>query len=259
MIDVVGVMFNDCLKIQYYKVNNIDLNIDDYVVVSSDRGLLLGKVATKVISVLPEKLSFEPREVVRIASKDDIKSNDNNIKEEKKAMEYIERFAKELELDMKVLNASFTLDRSQLLFQFVADDRVDFRLLAKKLAGIYKTRIELRQIGVRDKAKMFGGYGQCGKKLCCSTFLNELNSVSINMAKNQNLALNPQKINGVCGRLMCCLTYENDLYDEYKKGMPKIGDKVTVDNQTGEVIDIDLPLGKYTVQFDEGKVVEVSK
>ena len=141
-------------------------------------------------------------------------------------MEDCEKIKDELGLDMKILSASFTFDRKQLLFNFLADDRVDFRELAKRLASIYKTRIELRQIGVRDKAKEIGGYGQCGRKLCCHGFLDNLNGVSINMAKNQYLSLSPSKINGICGRLLCCLKYEDDTYTEMKKNFPPIGTKI---------------------------------
>ena len=146
-----------------------------------------------------------------------------------------------------------------LRINFVSDDRVDFRELAKKLAFIYKTRIELRQIGVRDKAKDIGGLGQCGRGLCCSNFLNDINSVSINMAKNQNLALNPQKINGACGRLMCCLSFENDSYAIYKKDLPKVGDKVKVGGEVGKVIYLDMFAKKYKVELPDGKVVDVEK
>ena len=149
---------------------------------------------------------------------------------------------------MKILNASFTFDRNQLLFNFLADDRVDFRELAKKLASVYKTRIELRQIGVRDKAKEVGGIGQCGRTLCCYSFLKDMSSVSINMAKNQNLALNPTKINGACGRLMCCLAYENDFYKECRNGLPSVGDNINTS---------DILKRSYKVEKDNGTVVEI--
>ena len=158
---------------------------------------------------------------------------------------------------MKILNASFTFDRNQLLFNFLADDRVDFRELAKKLASVYKTRIELRQIGVRDKAKEVGGIGQCGRTLCCYSFLKDMSSVSINMAKNQNLALNPTKINGACGRLMCCLAYENDFYKECRTGLPSVGDNINTSDVTGKVTDVDILKRSYKVEKDNGTVVEI--
>ena len=171
------------------------------------------------------------------------------------------RLVKELKLNMNILNVNITLNKSQLLFNFLADERIDFRELAKKLAYIYKTRIELHQIGVRDKASLVGGYGQCGRKLCCASFLDNLNSVSINMAKNQSLALNPQKINGVCGRLLCCLAYENDLYKDYKKEFPKPNDVVETEYGKGKVLEVDLFNKKYKVELDDdkAKVVEIKK
>ena len=174
-------------------------------------------------------------------------------------MEDCEKIKDELGLDMKILSASFTFDRKQLLFNFLADDRVDFRELAKRLASIYKTRIELRQIGVRDKAKEIGGYGQCGRKLCCHGFLDNLNGVSINMAKNQNLALNPEKINGVCGRLMCCLAYENESYFEYKKDLPRVGEIIKTKEGTGKVIYVDLFAKKYKIETEEGQIIDIEK
>ena len=162
-----------------------------------------------------------------------------------------------LKLNMKILDASYTFDRDKLLFRFLSDTRVDFRDLAKELAKIYKVRIELRQIGVRDKAKIVGGCGQCGRELCCATFLRDLNSVSINMAKNQNLALNPQKINGVCGRLMCCLSYENDNYSVYKKGLPKVGDKIVSNGEAGKVISVDIFARTCKMETEDSKVITV--
>jgi cell fate regulator YaaT (PSP1 superfamily) len=158
---------------------------------------------------------------------------------------------------MQLLDASFTFDRKQLLITFLADARIDFRELVKKLAAIYKTRIELRQIGVRDKSKIVGGYGQCGRELCCSVFLRDLNSVSINMAKNQNLALNPQKINGVCGRLMCCLKYEDSCYSECRKCLPSMGSQVDTERGKGKVVSIDIIGKKYKVDVPNVGIIEV--
>ncbi len=158
---------------------------------------------------------------------------------------------------MKLLDASYTLDRNQLLFNFVSDERIDFRELLKQLAAIYKTRIELRQVGVRDKAKEISGLGPCGRKLCCSNFLNDLDSVGIAQVKNQNLALNPNKINGLCGRLLCCLKYEDDLYTEYRKNLPEVGDIIKNNDEEGTVISIDIPNRKYVYVTETGNKVEV--
>ena len=166
--------------------------------------------------------------------------------------------AESLKLNMQLIDATYTFDRNQLLFHFLADARVDFRELAKKLANSYRTRIELRQIGVRDKAKMVGGIGPCGRFLCCSTFLTDFNSVSINMAKNQMLALNPTKINGICGRLLCCLNYEDDVYTELKKDLPSIGQVYKKNDVEGKVISINILKKTVTIETKNKTVVEVN-
>ena len=158
---------------------------------------------------------------------------------------------------MKLIDSYYTFDRKQLVFQFLADNRVDFRELAKQLAAIYKTRIELRQVGVRDKAKEVSGIGQCGRKVCCSTFLSDLDSVGIAQVKNQNLALNPAKINGLCGRLLCCLKYEDDLYSLYRKDLPEVGDKISNKEVTGTVISIDIPRRKYVIMTEDNNKIEI--
>ena len=158
---------------------------------------------------------------------------------------------------MNIIDATFNLNKDQLLFHFYSDERIDFRNLAKELASIYKTRIELRQIGVRDKAKKVGGYGSCGQKLCCSRFLNDFDSISITMAKNQNLSLNPNKINGICGRLLCCLKYENETYQKCKKKLPKIGEIVEINNEKGQVISVNLIKETYKVDLQKQGIVEV--
>lgn len=257
MKNVCGVSFSDSKKIYYFNINNLDVKKDNFIIVETERGKQFGKVVTDVMSVDENKLSFPLKDIIRIASKDDIKINDNNEKDAIKALEDAIKIVNYLGLDMKILSCSFTFDRKQLMFNFMADDRVDFRELARKLAGIYKTRIELRQIGVRDKAKCVGGYGQCGKVLCCSSFLEDINSVSINMAKNQNLALNPQKINGVCGRLMCCLSYENDNYKDYKEGIPKVGAKLVHNGENCKVVSVDIFARSYKLETEDGKIVEV--
>lgn len=258
MRSVVGVNFADSKKIYYFLINKLSLKKSDFVIVETERGLQYGEVVTDIISVDEKKLNNPLKKVVKIATEDDAKINKENEKDAACALEDAIKISEELNLDMKLFDASFTFDRKQLMISFLADERVDFRDLAKRLAGIYKTRIELRQIGVRDKAKCVGGYGQCGQKLCCSSFLRDINSVSINMAKNQNLALNPQKINGVCGRLMCCLSFENDCYGEYKKGLPKVGEKVVYEGQEGKVIFVDIFAKKYKIENSEGNVIDVT-
>lgn len=257
MIEVIGVSFIGSNKIYYFLPNDLNLKKEDMVVVETERGQQLGVVSTNLVSVDPDKLVAPLKNVLKVANDHDIFMFEENKVLSEEAIINANKIIEKLGLDMKILNASFTLDKKQLLFNFLADDRVDFRELAKKLASIYKTRIELRQIGVRDKAKEVGGYGQCGRKLCCSSFLKDMNSVSINMAKKQNLALNPQKINGVCGRLMCCLEFENDCYDEYTKGLPKVGEKVNTSSGNGKVIFVDLFARSYKVELEDMKIVEI--
>ena len=175
----------------------------------------------------------------------------------KKALVKCKELIKKYNLNMYVLDCNYTFDRSQLLFTFLAESRIDFRKLAKDLANIYKTRIELRQVGVRDKAKEVGGYGSCGRELCCSKFLCDFDSVSINMAKNQNIALNPSKINGCCGRLLCCLKYEEDCYKEFSKKLPKLGKKIEIFGSQGKVISVDILGQKYKVELKDGQIMEV--
>ncbi len=257
MKKVIGVNFADSKKIYYFLPNGLELEKEDFVIVTTEIGEQFAKVVTDIIDVDEKKLKMELKNIDRKATQKDIAANNKNKRDALKALSDAEKIVSELELDMQLLNASFSFDRKQLLITFLADSRIDFRDLVKKLAAIYKTRIELRQIGVRDKAKAVGGYGLCGRELCCSTFLRDLNSVSINMAKNQNLALNPQKINGVCGRLMCCLSYENDNYSVYKKGLPKVGDKVVHNGETGKIITVDVFNRVCKMETADSKVVTI--
>ena len=197
------------------------------------------------------------KRIIRIATKDDRKKHELNLNEEKKAMKECEKLIKKYNLNMKVIDANFTFDKEQLMYHFLSDSRIDFRNLAKELAGIFKTRIELRQIGVRDKAKEIGGIGPCGRTLCCTDYLVNFDSVSINMAKNQNLSLNPNKINGSCGRLLCCLTYENDVYEEYRKSLPNLGDKVKYNEKNGKVVELNILKKSYTILTDDDEYLTI--
>lgn len=244
----VNVEFKQGGKQYIFYDNNIELFEGDNVIVETERGLQFGTV----VSFAKYNINEEHALVYKKASQPDEKQNKTNIKDAKNAIEQAQSIAEELSLDMKFIDAYFTFDRKQLVLQFLADNRIDFRDLAKQLASIYKTRIELRQVGVRDKAKEISGIGPCGRKLCCSSFLNDLDSVGIAQVKNQNLAPNPNKINGLCGRLLCCLKYEDDLYSEYRKNLPEVGDKVKVEGEESTVISIDIPRRKYTVLTDNG-------
>lgn len=255
MNNIAAVSFKENGKLYFFDGGKIKLNENTFVVVETERGLQLGKVIVNKIRNV-EHLN-DIKKIIRIADSKDTKRFEINKKDAYNAMVKARNLAEKYSLNMNIVDASYTLDRSQLIFFFLSDQRVDFRDLAKDLAAVYKTRIELRQIGVRDKAKDVGGIGQCGKVLCCASFLHQFpESVSINMAKNQNLTLNPTKINGQCGRLLCCLTYEDDIYTENREGMPLIGDKVKTEKGEGTVISVDVLKRSYVVNVEaEGKVV----
>ncbi len=257
MLKIVGIIFNDKGKNYFFSCNNIELSKDNYVIVETERGLQYGQVVIPPYDVDDSDIGFPLKDVIRIATKNDIKQYEKNKKDATQALLKSRKLVEELKLNMRIIDASYTFDRKQLLFNFLADSRIDFRELAKKLAQIYKTRIELRQIGVRDKAKEIGGIGPCGRFLCCSTFLTDFNSVSINMAKNQMLALNPTKINGLCGRLLCCLNYEDDVYTEMKKGMPNVGQNFKNDEVEGKVISLNLLKRTATIETKNKALVEV--
>lgn len=250
----VGVEFKVGGKQYTFFDNNLELYENDYVIVETERGQQFGKISKILGEITDEK---NHAIVLKKADRNDIKQNNINIKDAQKALEKAQVLSEKFNLEMKFLDSYYTFDRKQLVFQFLADNRIDFRELAKNLASIYKTRIELRQVGVRDKAKEISGIGQCGRKLCCSSFLNDLDSVGIAQVKNQNLSLNPNKINGLCGRLLCCLKYEDDLYSEYRKDLPEVGDKLHINNETQTVISIDIPNRKYVVVSENGTKEEI--
>ncbi len=257
MIEVIGVSFKNNRKIYYFSPNSLKIEKGKNVIVTTERGLQYGTVELSNFYINEQNLVSKLTNVIRICNKNDDLKNSKNISDSKEALDKCKDLVKKEKLNMIVLDASYTFDRGQLLFTFLSDNRVDFRNLAKSLAALYKTRIELKQIGVRDKAKEVGGYGCCGRELCCSKFLCDFDSVSINMAKNQNIALNPNKINGCCGRLLCCLKYEDETYKELNKTMPKIGKKVTTPQGEGKVISIDPIKQRYRVNVKDYGVVDV--
>ncbi len=257
MVKVIGIKFMTGSRIYYFSLGKNNININDFVIVETERGLQFAQAVTEVLE-MPEKNVFLPlKDVIRLATKEDQKINDKNIKDAQKALKYAKDLVEKEKLNMKLYEASYTFDKKKLIFKFIADERIDFRELAKLLASKYKTRIELRQIGVRDKAKEIGGLGPCGRPLCCSDFLTNFDSVSINMAKNQGIALNPTKINGSCGRLLCCLGYEDDVYSEYKKELPKIGQTVTHNGKTGKVFELNILKRSYKVKTPDSEEFEV--
>lgn len=257
MIEVVGISFIDTNKVYYFSPNSLNLKENVTVIVETEKGLQFGKVVTEKQLINEKKIKSPLKNVVRIATKKDYENNIKNIKDSKKSLLECRKLADKLKLNMQIIDASYTFNRDQLIFRFLADNRVDFRELAKQLASMYKTRIELRQIGVRDKAREIGGLAPCGKKLCCSQYSYDFNSVSINMAKNQNIALNPSKINGVCGRLLCCLKYEDENYSLNRKKLPSVGDVVKTEHGEGVVVSLDILNLKYKVDVKNYGIVEI--
>lgn len=256
MDNVVGVSFDDNERIKYFLSNDIIIKKNITVIVETENGLKFGKIETETHKLDQSKLNTKLTSVVRVATKQDYYDHKKNLKDSKDALNKSIELVKKYNLNMNIVAAEYTFDRDQLVFKFLADSRIDFRELARELASIYHTRIELRQIGVRDKAKEIGGLGCCGQKLCCSRFLNDFDSVSISMAKNQNLALNPSKINGVCGRLLCCLKYEDECYKECRKKLPTIGKNYENNEINGKVVSQNIIKGTCKIATEKG-VIEV--
>lgn len=249
---VYGVNFKDNGKIYNFQ-SEIKCPINVTVITETEKGLQFGKIVKSIEDTGTINLE-DLKKIIRISTKSDYDQYLRNLKDGETALKDCREIVKELNLDMKIINASFTFDRKQLLFNFLADERIDFRELAKKLANIYRTRIELRQIGSRDKAREIGGVGICGGKICCANFLNHIDAVSMQMAKNQNIALNPSKINGLCGRLLCCLSYEDEEYVNCSVGLPEVGETIKTPQGEGRVIDVNILKRSYKVLIDNEKV-----
>ena len=250
---ICGIKFKDTGKTYYFKYEDLKLSKNLTGVVDTEKGEQFAKVVDPDINEIKNIDIDNMKSVLRVSSKNDYNTYMRNLKDAKGALEFAKKLIIEQNIDMRILDASFTLDRKQLTFNFIADERVDFRNLVKDIAAKYKTRIELHQMGVRDKSKEIGGLGQCGRELCCSKFLNGMETISINMAKNQNIALNPSKINGSCGRLLCCLAYEDDVYSDHRKDLPKMGQNVKTPDGEGRVISLDVLNKKYTENIDGDK------
>lgn len=236
----VGVKFSNTPRAYFFGVKNIELQLNDKVVVETIRGTELGTVAIEAISIDKYSNGLLLKPILRKATDTDIKLAEINQKDAVFAMDICQNEVKKLNLDMNLISCEYTLDKSKVLFSYLADDRVDFRELLKVLASKLHTRIELRQIGSRDKAKMIGGLGVCGLPLCCSTFLNEFDGISINRAKNQMLAINIPKLSGQCGKLICCLKYEDDAYTEERKAFPELGSRFFIDKTEYTVTSINI-------------------
>lgn len=234
---VVGISFKTGGKVYYFDPQDMQLCVDDHVIVSTARGDEYGYVIQANKEVKTSELVLPLRQVLRMVTRDDIARHERNQKTQEEAMRVFPKKVQQYGLEMKLVDVECAFDNSKLIFYFTADSRVDFRELVKDLASVFRTRIELRQIGIRDEAKMLGGIGSCGRPFCCSTFLSDFGQVSIKMAKDQNFSLNSAKISGCCGRLMCCLRYEHEVYEEAQKTMPRVGAAVMTENGPGVVVE----------------------
>lgn len=259
MEKVIGVRFKPVGKIYYFDPGKLHINDGQHVIVETSRGIECGEVALAGKNVKDEDIVQPLKKVIRVASDKDLDKVKQNKVKEKEAFAICQEKIKKHDLDMKLIDVEYTFDNNKILFYFTADGRVDFRELVKDLAGVFRTRIELRQIGVRDQSKMLGGLGICGKPFCCSTFLSEFQPVSIKMAKEQSLSLNPTKISGTCGRLMCCLKYEQEAYEDLLRITPKVGALVKTEEGTGQVTDVSLLTGQLKVKLQDGDDIEIVK
>ena len=253
MIKVVGVRFKKAGKIYYFDPADMNIQKDTYVVVETARGIEFGECVIGIKEINENDIVAPLKSVLRIATEEDIDRHFKNKDKEKDAFNICLKKIQEHGLTMKLIDVEYTFDNNKVIFYFTADGRVDFRELVKDLATIFKTRIELRQIGVRDEAKMLGGLGPCGRPMCCSSFLGDFASVSIKMAKEQNLSLNPTKISGICGRVMCCLNYEQSTYEDIRKRMPKVGSIVKTSEGTGEVFSNNIVKESVKVKLKKGE------
>lgn len=271
MIEIVGVRFENSNKIYYFAPNGLTLALGTKVIVETAKGIDWGTVALQNKKLLDESIVSSLKSIVRIMNKEDFRTLELNKQKEVKAFTICEQKIEAHKLKMRLVDVSCAFDNSKLLFYFTADSRVDFRELVKDLASIFRMRIELRQIGVRDEAKMFGGLGICGREFCCRGYLSDFQPVSIKMAKEQGLSLNPTKISGTCGRLMCCLKHEQEVYEELQKITPRIGSLVKTPNGKGRVEDANLITGKlrirpekeedvpYTIDRSEVEIIRAGK
>ena len=259
MIKVIGVRFRQAGKIYNFSPADFQVKVGDHVIVETARGIEYGSVVQGIREVADDKVIMPLKSVIRIATEEDDKKAIENNEKEKKAFKICKEKIAKHGLEMKLIETEYTFDNNKVLFYFTADGRIDFRELVKDLASVFKTRIELRQVGVRDETKMLGGIGICGRPLCCNTYLSEFIPVSIKMAKEQSLSLNPTKISGICGRLMCCLKNEQEAYEELNSNLPAIGEKVkTFDGFKGEVVSVNVlrQKVKIVVEVDDEREIK---
>ena len=251
MAKVIGVRFKSVGKVYYFDPLHYDVPLGGYVIVETARGVECGQVAMSIREIPDEKIVKHLKPLIRAANEEDLKRVEQNRQNEEKAAKVALEKIQKHKLDMKLVDVEYTFDNNKILFYFTADGRVDFRELVKDLASVFRTRIELRQIGVRDEAKMLGGLGICGRPFCCNSFLGEFQPVSIKMAKEQGLSLNPTKISGTCGRLMCCLKYEQEAYEDLLRITPKVGSVVSTKDGRGVVSEVSLLTGELKVMLDK--------
>ncbi len=268
MVKVVGVRYRQAGRIYYFSPGETEFLYNDKVLVESQQAKYIATVAIPNKEMNAEDLPDDIKPIIHKATESELQQDEKNKQDAKEALRIGKKKIREHKLEMKLVDVEYTFDRSKMIFQFTADGRIDFRELVKDLAAIFRTRIELRQIGVRDEAKILGGIGPCGRQLCCSTFLGDFVPVSIKMAKDQGLSLNPTKISGLCGRLMCCLNYENDEYEAAKKELPDFGTEIVTPDGKGRVVGLNLLsrvikvrlFGKETpVEYDYEEIKEVAK
>lgn len=257
MYEAIQVKLREAGKILYFDAQELKAAVGDYVIIEGERGLEYGQVVSDPEMILESTLGEPLRKIVRIATKEDIAQIEENKRRIKNVHSICERKIKERALDMKLVEAEYSFDRTKIIFYFTSEGRIDFRELVKDLAQIFRVRIELKQIGVRDEAKLLGGFGPCGRQLCCAKFLKDFEPVTIRMAKEQNLPLNPSKISGLCGRLMCCLAYEYECYKEYLRGLPREGEWINTKEGRGRVLSVDVFKRKVRLQLQEGRQIEL--
>ncbi len=253
---VIAVRFKSAGKRYFFDPRDIELQLKDKVLVETIRGIEFGEVVSSIKYVTKDEVFLPIKPIIRKATEEDVRRYNQNKKEEDNVLDVCNELVNKNQLTMRLLGCEYTFDKTKLIIYFSAENRIDFRQLVKDLAAVFRTRIELRQVGVRDAAKHIGGLGPCGRILCCSTFLGSFDTVSIKMAKNQNLSLNPQKISGACGKLLCCLRYESEFYDEMAKIMPRIGEVILTPDGEGKVYGVNVLLDLIKVIITDSNAVK---
>jgi len=255
---IVEIQLGEYRPVYLYRLNDVVCDRHDHVILEGERGSEFGKVISNVDMSCKSKSDRVKGKVLRTATEGDMKQIENNKVKAKEALNICLRKINESRLEMRIVKAEYTFDSSKIIISFIAEGRVDFRNLVKDLARVFRVRIELKQIGVRDKAKIIGGYGVCGRELCCSSYMKSFHPLSIKMAKEQGLPLNPSRISGVCGRIKCCMAYEFTVYKEYAKSLPRLGDRIETNEGKGRVTDVNILKRLVSVDVGEGKIVKTS-